>query len=344
MLFRMAVAALVVCVGIARTEAQFFGPSPHFFGPSSFDSGSRGISIQSPFFQMELSPYGNRLDATSLPYLPAPGLSPRGWRPPSLSYPGTSRFFGRTTLVVPIVPPSPSTRLGLPVPLPGDFSSPRFSASNNEDDEWGPSVLDPLNAGVIEPAPVPAPVYDIPSYSDVFPEREPSAVESASQRMADRMLRAVDRLRARLASRDAEEVWNQYLQLDQVESIADQLREASDWTTISVAQVEGLLLNFNAVTASPELGWIRSSTGFEDIRSSLASLADALTETEVTQTTAPQTPGDQETNAADARNPDAGIEDLPAPTGQRLKAPAPLEAPAQVLDAPRPQRRYRAEL
>ena len=157
--------------------------------------------------------------------------------------------------------------------------------------------------------------------------------------MADRMLRAVDRLRARLASRDAEEVWNQYLQLDQVASVADQLREDIDWTNISVALVEGLLLNFDAVAASPELGWIRSSTGFEDIRSSLASLVDALA-----ANGASQTRGDQETNAVDAGNRDAEIEDLPAPTGQRLRAPVPLEAPAQVLDAPRPQRRYRAEL
>lgn len=333
--------SLLLIVALASTSsAQFFGFGPTgSFGPGGYlepggalePSGALGpggviipgyppdrVSIRSPFFQLELSPYGGRYNSPYSsfsargpglvpPPLPYPGISPRGWRSP--------RFNDepRGNVIVPNSRPD----LNPASPYPPRYAEP--SREIGRQGEFDPNGGFPLpGQSVLEPAPVPPPQYDIPSFSEVFPDNSGDDGLSPATRIANRLQRGTDRLTSNLQRREAGKLWNEYLRLQDVEEFAAQLFQSRDGLADQAqlaTRARELAVNFDAVVASPELDWLQASPGFEDIRSTLNAILNAAIS--------------DSTTASPNQNQ---YEDLPPPPAKPINKPIPVK-PKHVFRA-----------
>ena len=214
---------------------------------------ARGFSFRSPMMDIDVSPMG--------------GLQMRG------------------PAMMPPLPPSPFGYPPLP-PMPSLRMSPRgYSAGRVEvrvpalpSGRYPGALTNPLQPLVPAPSVAP-PQYDVPSYAEVFPESSQPSMEptAASETIVD-LLTAVSRLDADLSRREDAEVWSDYLQLDSVQAMARSLvgERRLDALADDVAvhrQATELVIPFDAVTASRDLGWLASLDSFQGTRQALRKLA-----------------------------------------------------------------------
>ena len=320
MAIRMFWGLLICSLLTPAASAQFYSLSPRGFAfggyPPPFPPAvplpraAGGVSIRSPFFQMDLSPYGGRY---STPYSSFRVPHPADPRVRVMTPPASSDLYPRGLRDPRYVEPIPETE---------SFDS-----------------FQPYEGSAIqEPAPVPPPQYDIPSFSEVFPDESADPVPS-SVKIANRLQRAVDRLTASIQNQNSNGVWSNYLRLDDVVRFSSTLarfetnsaEDSADLQSLAF-EAESLLVNFDAVVASNNLGWLKNSPGFDDIRATLRDItqyANGMSSAPQTDATPVAPPFRNEPTTSDVPEAEQGYEDLPAP-------------PAKPIN--KPQRVFRAEL
>lgn len=303
---------LVLGTALASTSsAQFFGFGPlgpgNAFGPPGpgdlLGPGSRPdrISIRSPFFRMELSPYGGNYStpyssfSVPVPPPPFPGVSPRGWRSPYFNNRPDFDYGTRDSIA-----PAPPSDFAPDRPLAPRYAEP--SQDYAPDGEYrGQQDFSPLGPSILQPDPVPPPQYDVPSFSEVFPNESGDQQLSSAVRIANQLQRAVDRLTKDLSSRESGDVWSEYLRLADVERFANQLARQNDFATSQFDSARELAVNFDAAASSPDLDWLQAAPGFENLRSTLNAIITAADSDVPSEQVAPADGNDS-------------FEDLPAPT------------------------------
>lgn len=280
MSFRIFLGLLAALAVSTSASAQFysFGPRGVSIGgyPPGYPPMPSGLSIRSPFFRMELSPYGGRYDT-----------------------------------------PYSSFRVPSPVPPPSRFDvyAPRFDSSRY--DSPLEELRDQLQGRntVIVPAPPVPPEYNVPSFSDVFPD-ESQDPSTAAGRIGNRLQRAVDQLEKSLSGREESRIWTDYLRLDEISLFSAQLAEQPTLTKSMQVEAESLLVNFDAVSVSSDLSWLKSTAGFADIRATLTDLSKVVAADGKSVMEQQVSPGTVEPEAVDPQ-----IEDLPAPPAMPINKP-----------------------
>jgi hypothetical protein len=311
--------------------AQYFGPGP----------GRGGFSIRSPFFDMDLSPYdGGRIRTPYSRMLIPPGgfpaaappgfgLSYRSWRPPM-----PDGYFAPGIELSPRYadPRTPADRYGTVSPIPNGSIS----------DGTGIDVPPGSGGPIPNPQSVPPLSYEIPSYAEVFPD-DASAPNAnlAAERIGGDIRATAEILRNSLEKRTDGEVWIKYLRLNELVAFTRKLNTIDNASRLLV-EVESYHVNFDAAAASPQLGWLRGSPGFDELRKTLDGFARSLAEIPTVYNDAADGGDSPNVSSGDGPavppNPETGenegsgqkpreLEELPAPP------PVPVRKPASVFRA-----------
>ncbi|WP_164102583.1 hypothetical protein [Candidatus Laterigemmans baculatus] len=331
-----------------------------------------GVSVRVPFVSVDVSPYGGtrvRAPLTAIDTSDRYYLAPHGYG------------------YAPIPP-------GHAVPY-RDFHAPYFRGYHRDyskdprpprfDQPHGEILAAPLDGGSLRGGPIPesvyrpalpeierppAPQFDIPSFSEVFPGQEPleeplqwSDVPTSGTdptRIAERLRDGALRLRLALERRHQGEIWAEYLRCVELEQLADDLIASRSLAPLSLSEAHELLGNFDGVVANSSLTWVTRLTGFEDTRGALTNLVMVLeaeageepqldspfttSEFSSPRSTAPSKSAPRLTAPrrpnADTRDAFPEAEELPAPLPDRLPKAGDPDAEAP----PEPRRVFRAEL
>lgn len=209
-----------------------------------------------------------------------------------------------------------------------------------------------------QPRPTPAPQYEIPSYSEVFPSTSDPAsgasweVGDDPTRLAENLADAASRLQQSLERRQDGSVWINYLRPRAVQQIGQSLIASRSLQSVSLPEVRALLTNFDAVTANPSLRWLSDLSGFGDTRRLLYDLVTVLESSSGTAGDSPRAesaprreelpvpPPDPRRRSASPIDAaaDSDVEPPPAPQANPAEQPASADQPPSETQPPPPPR------